>query len=1124
MNLTLNEAVYAYNTLIKQGKCLISELTSRGIENEDVTILSSFDYQYYYYYLFHYFYSLHRPYQQVTIEGNRIEDKRGSSIITSNKDYYKVFMDIPQVDDFHIVIPRECCLVPIQVTIYRDPTLSKYQDSVMVKFMWNMIDSRSIDVMSQILCRDYGVPFDENITKDIRRQVVDAFIVESDFAILVEYIIFKLKVTTQLHQDFIKPIVINVAVYEDIRISETISWNLFNSDWEIVEIVKTIVIDNDIDCTLTNTILHQFKSQILSHKRAILEQYSSILLSYTEENGLRIPFICRDKEEKCDENRPFINFQRKFCPQDILNAHKSSHKERLELNCKYREDNDSEDEPNYTRTEIHTLDDIRYLTDFLLKDTHFVLNNILKSAINGDDSIVNDLVYLIEFNVQESSSESRKKCQSIFDSIVYESLTSDSNKTCYTLIKRLYIRGFSKELAYSIINYYESFVIIDRRLQKNEVTTSRIGYHKTTLYLCSNVLRSLSDLLGVENTSDGLKLYIDSNKSYNVIINIIALLMNSFININNSWNIDALFELFHPFGISFVPGPISFLIIDYIPYEQKLKLLHKLSIYWSDFQLIARLNSKGDIFLTSYICRLLVKSRGCEHNKERVDYITKYFLFGINKRLGSANKIERCCGMAVAELLSHFLNDTNLGLNGNDELTFDEFYEYSCTELWLLYAAKLDILIKSSHDNNVATAPKRPYFQELNDKSVYYQKNNGNINTGGKSDIDKQVDVLFAGVPRMNSETIEDSINEVWITPPQHILQCYERLLSRPARGDVDFESVLSYDLSKVNDDTLKNKALAISQTLLYLPHIVEKDESILKKLAVPISDLLIKLDNLQIYKDAIEKVSKNLLANHKKLVSEENILIEFDHSVQTSHYPNFISYDPEHLIFAGLVSIIYKYPLNMIKHFSTQLFNSEFTLTQKVTMILSIQYASIGLSRSMDIRDVCNEFISKREQNKFVTDSKSALVNKPEISVIPSLSTESPLCTNDDFYVEPREVIHPRNGATSGSKMIKPNTNKLNAISSSAVSCFLYTLQSYMNVNAERERSTNVWNSDETIVIGIIETLIIFLNNSYKSISNEALKQCSDVVCYCFQVSTDRTVLKLLEVLGSAILEYNNR
>nr|PVC50565.1 hypothetical protein MACL_00002183 [Theileria orientalis] len=319
MEMNLSESLYAYDSLHKQGNNLIHQMSNKDLDEEDVALLKKFGYQYYYHYLHRY---LDSPLNLMKMERTSMQNL-----------CHTILMESVSLVKYYDVIPRDCSLAPIRLVLTRNTMYANDVKEIDFMFMWNMFDSStSMKIFAQMLCRDYGIEYNKNVSTEFEKQIIESSIVECDFAMVMEMLARELKVSWEFHQKFKRKIKIDLSPGKtDSKVYEHVVWDLLSSDWEIRDLITGLIDDHGFNQDQVGSIIYHFKRDILYKKKDIVRKYRDALVEYSKNNNLREPFISRNFKEDLKDDRPFLIYQTIKCPLEIKKMFRSSYKERLQV-------------------------------------------------------------------------------------------------------------------------------------------------------------------------------------------------------------------------------------------------------------------------------------------------------------------------------------------------------------------------------------------------------------------------------------------------------------------------------------------------------------------------------------------------------------------------------------------------------------------------------------------------------------------------------------------------------------------------------------------------------------------------------------------------------------------------
>ncbi|EAN32306.1 hypothetical protein TpMuguga_02g00020 [Theileria parva strain Muguga] len=745
--------------------------------------------------------------------------------------------------------------------------------------------------------------------------------------------------------------------------------------------------------------------------------------------------------------------------------------------------------------DFKSVEDLDVLVDSIINDPNCAVHNSLSSK-EKDLEIVDDLIHLIEEIKERSVKNLNHKYKDLIYLIVSTCLSQNYETPSSHLIQRLYKRGFSTNLSDSFVKFYCNLV------KENEPEefeySSCLGKSDSSLLLCCTVLKYLSKFLYVDQCEGEFFICIDSYVYYNVVRRTISLMFGSYLNYGNCWNFNALSNLFHPLSRTNLPCLILYLIIDLIPEVVKIELLEQLSSYYSDYELMRTLHINQITQLSGCISRLLHNTfvsctKACV-GKSISNTLSALLTKGITSGLSTLDPIIRLSTIIVAESYSEFLYNNTFVKDESALLKFDQEYKEHMPNTYQLAAYKSSIIVNPNFSNIKMNLSD---VSNLSDNINKQSDDDNRPSDNGERQTDSVeneafLKLVFKETPSINAQTVKGYVKELYLKPPQHIVQCYERLLSNPARGDIDYECLNTQPLDRQEDESVENKILRISQALLYLPQIIKKNEKMLERYSIPISELLLKLDDLDLYREKIEEIVNK---TERKLVDESS---NKDNELGVNL--EFVSKEPEKLILVSLALMTYQCPLHLSAFFTSHLFDNDFTLSIRISMLLCIQYTAIAFNKAIDIDTLTNKILNDTSQisNK-TTRFELTSVNKELIG-------KSGVNTNNITLVPGcYPEINPSN-FTLSKNFVKNFNNECANLLMSSLSSF------------SRKKESERFPMEEDIVVGILETLIILVTTvSEEHILND-LKEMSSY----FNTSTTGQRLKNTLEFLSMVLETN--
>ncbi|BAM39742.1 conserved hypothetical protein [Theileria orientalis strain Shintoku] len=368
------------------------------------------------------------------------------------------------------------------------------------------------------------------------------------------------------------------------------------------------------------------------------------------------------------------------------------------------------------------------------------------------------------------------------------------------------------------------------------------------------------------------------------------------------------------------------------------------------------------------------------------------------------------------------------------------------------------------------------------------------------------LDYIFKEVPSIEAKTVEGRVKETWLKPPQHIVQCYERLLSKPARGDVDYENINEHELDRVEEETVENKILRVSQTLIWLPRVIRKNETILEKYAVPLSVALLKLKDLELYKEKLEEIAR---VHGSKVSEPERELIEV------------ASKDPEDLILVSLVLMSFYSPYKVLRHYTEHMFDREVTVNSKLKMMLCIQYTLMGYLEQMDGEELMKKVLErgmrfKVESEERIERLETIRERKTEEEMELKLREgtmkmvkykETKKKAGEDEEME-EETSESKESKEIKKKQWRPSKIMKQKYLETMMKLLLNSLRIYKKIREEEEDTT-----DEEVAATIVQTIGILIKMNEKEVENA--EEIEEMVEYFSQIEGDlkfKDSVKLVE------------
>ncbi|KAK2195263.1 hypothetical protein BdWA1_002936 [Babesia duncani] len=687
---------------------------------------------------------------------------------------------------------------------------------------------------------------------------------------------------------------------------------------------------------------------------------------------------------------------------------------------------------------------IRALTEGSNKVLHELLN-----TCSEDDKVIGDLVVLIDFLALENSKNDSLILSNIIGAIVINCL-AENNKTSSHLIHRLFLRGYKNELSDGILEHVEMlgkdetdfYTLFDFPFYKT------LGNYETTLQLCTNILRRTCHLVKIASGPKYIGIFVLQEKDFNCILRVFSILYCSYLNPDGNLELHSLFNLFHPMSRCFLPLHVLYIIIEQLKLNHLNSLMLKLVTLW-DNEIFSQFNPQECRVISGCICRGLYRLARFYHDikSQDVDNFIANIVYGVTIRIGSIHKNDRICAIAVAEALDFFLSMVGYHGDKTEPLQFekgDDLAEALCF-YGSAIAAFVPLVTIEKIDDVSPKLCKMVQFQIPADQKQISNDRNEVL-----------LKEIFANVPKLNVPDIKSYVEQCWTRPPQHILQCYERLIGKTVRGDVDAEALLPTDLLKLPSETVNQQILRVSQTLLHLPDIIKKREPMLKKLAIPLSKILLRMDNLEIYQEVMDSLIKQ--SNIEQCANSDATKITT--ITVFEQLQNGVNVNtPEGYIYKSLVEIFMLYPLEMIGHYSNFLLKNDFSQTQQVVMLISMQCAISKLSKST---------------NGLHGNDKGNRIRVAE-----------------SFIMEKGKCIRPHN--VERLQQHQPWVNEILPIAMPAIRCLMSALSHY--IKSRTNEDYNTFDLHETVLVGTIETISLLVSASRRILDEDIMRDLKEMV-----------------------------
>lgn len=255
-----------------------------------------------------------------------------------------------------------------------------------------------------------------------------------------------------------------------------------------------------------------------------------------------------------------------------------------------------------------------------------------------------------------------------------------------------------------------------------------------------------------------------------------------------------------------------------------------------------------------------------------------------------------------------------------------------------------------------------------------------NVDGNHRDDInsDALLDEIFKDVKVPEFLESPQVTTNCWTDPPNHIQQCYERLGGTAVIGDVEPAKMFNREINTPREMKNALKREMILQTLFYLPSVIERNEPILSRFAVPVAQLLLNLQDLDQYEDSFDDIRKKLKVGMP--VMEEGASCD-PFQIFADEHGEIDLATPQHLVYAGLLCLAVRRPNEVFEYFCNKVSESECSITQRVTMLLCMQCAAKRLCKQKSYRELSRHMLTNVQYLKPLTSPKDYLVKKSNAS-----------------------------------------------------------------------------------------------------------------------------------------------
>ncbi|GFE55169.1 hypothetical protein BaOVIS_025730 [Babesia ovis] len=669
------------------------------------------------------------------------------------------------------------------------------------------------------------------------------------------------------------------------------------------------------------------------------------------------------------------------------------------------------------------------------------------------------------------------------------------NSIAMQLINKLYLRGFAKDIVQSLILYLSKTVSNSRVIDFSSIPPGRLQDSNATMRICSHAIRAMSSRMDIHHGTDGPTLCFRSFNDYNVAIVIVTLLLESVVLVTES-NHEQLIHLFHPRSAALIPLQMQFFVIDTIKHllepsndrsatndrcinqepllDTAKKLLLRLSMLWSEKDIGATGIAMETVALAGCITKLMDMLYNIESELKSTgfDQLEVYLTQGINHKLGSIDRITTTAAIYVASSLSKWVQQREqlLSRQIDHSISSDDVGDLDEHPLIYLKLSRYAVIVNPEGEINLdgntvdATLGNNQYAADIHAEcdntfinpvplSTSPYKNghlelfatNQSMGDNQQTDVEKLVNDIFADVPVVEFHIPPTAAINPWTEPPQHIQQCLERLRGAPVAADVELGKLLNKPLNKPRDmpnDAVRNM---IAQTLVYLPVVINRNEPILDKFAVPLCQFLVKMDHLELYEEPIMSIASKM-AIHDGISHQDGL--KFWHDIIGASDDSETTNVQAHIAYA-VQCLATKRPQKLLEYFCESLPDTEYSLYQKLIMLTAMQTTVYSLSK-IPSSEFGNQLISQFSRLSSImgrdkiakmdcSNSTSSTKHKPLAAQPPchkiSAAPEITLRSGTNFLITPieerRRSHSPMdNQLISSKRMLSKNTVMIQEVS----------------------------------------------------------------------------------------------
>ncbi|GIX63423.1 protocadherin Fat 3-like protein, putative [Babesia caballi] len=698
--------------------------------------------------------------------------------------------------------------------------------------------------------------------------------------------------------------------------------------------------------------------------------------------------------------------------------------------------------------------------------------------------VAHDLIQLVEFaNTCPRQNDEDGGPGKLVDAIVGHALER-STPIATTLINRLYVRGFAKELTKAMLLHFSETVSATAKVGWAK-SKGRLTESNATLRLCAHALRAMGSKIDILHKGDHKQFRFPFYRDHNVAVRVAELFLDSAVMNCPNGNNENMLSLFHPKSGANIPPKMQLFVLEVLEQRAAVDveaasesadhppltardrdmaldvgatLLKRLVMLWSD-QSPHGASSVDHVYLAAAImkCMGFVYKVDDRLLSPEFDVVSTFINQGAIHKLDDIDSHAAASAMGLTAYLSRWTvsREKLMGRTLDHVLKFQQ-KKADCDEsLIYMELAHAPFVVENSASDDTA-APERPARQVsvASNRKVTAQQSTSceskvtgarakkasnakhtkphpevhamapggqqvhtvdaapempvKDDTGsdgcGKGQLDRLVDQVFTNVPVLDLFPVPTMTQVSWADPPQHIQQCFERLCGAPVVGDVEPAKLLNSALNKPPNFSNAQMRELFVQTVMYMPAILTVNEPVVERYAVPICQLLLKIDDFQPYEDCLTEILSKFqkggdlfmdLPPNDPLRAALNGTYDFELvSVQS-------------LTFSIMETLTFYRPRELFKFYCGCLNNTEYTQIQRLNMLECMDTAVQLLSRGYgDNNKAYCQYMLQRTMRRFIkmqNEAQKGTDSRKGARKITNLKSAAPVTPQKEITLEIR-------------------------------------------------------------------------------------------------------------------------